>query len=200
MLNILQQTISILGLACVGVLFALVFTTTSRFPSQTTSVPGMQPERLNPCLMDRDGRLQGNLFGAIRQTIDWSGEDLLCEGMIRPGGDGIRLIFSRNSTSSTARIVLVIGIGNLGPGETGEDLPANVTLIDEATGRFFNAQGIERCWATVQEQQQLSKNPVAVYRVDGELYCVGSLPSVNGLESVTLHEVRFSGRLSVNTG
>jgi hypothetical protein len=199
-LNILQQTISILGLACVGVLFALVFTTTSRFPSQTTSVPGMQPERLNPCLMDRDGRLQGNLFGAIRQTIDWSGEDLLCEGMIRPGGDGIRLIFSRNSTSSTARIVLVIGIGNLGPGETGEDLPANVTLIDEATGRFFNAQGIERCWATVQEQQQLSKNPVAVYRVDGELYCVGSLPSVNGLESVTLHEVRFSGRLSVNTG
>lgn len=160
----------------------------------------MQPERFNPCLMDRDGRLQGNLFGAIRQTIDWSGEDLLCEGMIRPGGDGIRLIFSRNSTSSTARIVLVIGIGNLGPGETGEDLPANVTLIDEATGRFFNAQGIERCWATVQEQQQLSKNPVAVYRVDGELYCVGSLPSVNGLESVTLHEVRFSGRLSVNTG
>ncbi len=200
MLNILQQTISILGLACVGVLFALVFTTTSRFPSQTTSVPGMQPERFNPCLMDRDGRLQGNLFGAIRQTIDWSGEDLLCEGMIRPGGDGIRLIFSRNSTSSTARIVLVIGIGNLGPGETGEDLPANVTLIDEATGRFFNAQGIERCWATVQEQQQLSKNPVAVYRVDGELYCAGSLPSVNGLESVTLHEIRFSGRLSVNTG
>lgn len=150
--------------------------------------------------MDRDGRLQGNLFGAVRQTIDWSGEDLLCEGMIRPGGDGIRLIFSRNSTSSTARIVLVIGIGNLGPGETGEDLPANVTLIDEATGRFFNAQGIERCWATVHEQQQLSKNPVAVYRVDGELYCAGSLPSVNGLESVTLHEIRFSGRLSVNTG
>ena len=149
--------------------------------------------------MDRDGRLEGELFGAVRQTINWRGEDLLCEGMIRPGGDGIRLIFSRNSPSSTARLVLVIGIRDIGPGETGEDLPANVTLIDEATGRFFNAQGIERCWATVEEQQQLSEKPAAVYRVDGELYCAGSLPSVNGRESVTLDDVRFSGRLSVNT-
>ena len=149
--------------------------------------------------MDRDGRLQGELFGAVRQTIDWRGEDLLCAGMIRPGGDGIRLIFSRNSPSSTARLVLVIGIRDIGPGETGEDLPANVTLIDEATGRFFNAQGIERCWATVEEQQQLSEKPAVVYRVDGELYCAGSLPSVNGSESVTLDDVRFSGRLSVNT-
>ncbi|MCZ6517403.1 MAG: hypothetical protein O6763_07945 [Gammaproteobacteria bacterium] len=199
MLNILQQTISILGLACVGVLFALVFATSSRFPSQTPSIPGLQPREFNPCLMDRDGRLQGDLYGAVRQTIDGGGEDLLCAGMIRPNGDGIRFIFSHNTPSSTAGLMLVIGISNLGPGETGEDLPANVTLIDEATGRFFNAQGIERCWAAVQEQRQLSIKPVAVYRVDGELYCAGSLPSVNGLESVTLHGVRFSGRLSVNT-
>jgi hypothetical protein len=198
-LNILQRTISILGLACVGVLFALVFTTSPRFSSRTASVPGIRPVEFNTCLMDRDGRLQGELFGAVRQTIDWRGEDLLCAGMIRPGGDGIRLIFSRNSPSSTARLVLVIGIRDIGPGETGEDLPANVTLIDEATGRFFNAQGIERCWATVEEQQQLSEKPAAVYRVDGELYCAGSLPSVNGSESVTLDDVRFSGRLSVNT-
>ena len=156
-MNILHQTISILGLACVGVLFALVLVTGSGFSSQTASVPGIQPEEFKSCLMDRDGRLQGDLFGAVRQTIDWHGEELLCEGMIRPGGDGIRLIFSRNSTSSTARLVLVIGIATLGPGETGEDLPANVTLIDEATGRFFNAQGIERCWATVQEQHQIRR-------------------------------------------
>ena len=195
----LHHTISIFSLTCVGVVVALLFVTTSRIPSQTPNVPGLQPAKFDVCLMDRAGRLQGDLFGAVRQTIDWSGDELLCEGMIRPDGNGIRLIFSRNSTSSTARLVLVIGIDDLGPGETGEDLPANVTLIDEATGRFFNAQEIERCWATVEEQRQLTNDPVAIYRVDGELYCAGSLPSVNGRESVTLDDVRFSGRLSVNS-
>jgi hypothetical protein len=77
------------------------------------------------------------------------------------------------------------------------DLPANVTLINESNGIFYNAQGRERCWASVSDQQAIPAAQGKAYRIDGELYCVGSLPAVNGGGSVTLDDVRFSGRLSV---
>jgi len=187
----------IIGFVCVAVIAALPFAT---IPDQETSlfaVSELPADGLRACTMDRDGTLQGTLFGDLSQTIDWTGKDLLCDGMTRP--DGVLLVFARRTTGQTGGLMLMIGIRQLKPGQTGVDLPANVTLINESSGIFYNAQGRERCWVSISGQRAIPYARGKAYRIDGELYCAGSLPAVNGGGSVTLDDVRFSGRLSLDS-
>jgi hypothetical protein len=160
-------------------------------------VGSMSAPGLGPCTMDRDGYLNGRLFGAIEIDFDWAGAALACDGNARPDNRGLRLFFAGTPDNAQERLVLVLGI-EAGLDElAGNEHEVNLTVIDEGEARFFNS-GEERCWTRVDEVVQYG--PGEAYRVDGELYCAGALPSLTDGASVTLSSIVYSGRLRLEDG
>ena len=54
------------------------------------------------------GYLATNLHGALSLAVDWSADDLSCEGMPRPGGEGARLRFA--GSEGERNIAIIIGL------------------------------------------------------------------------------------------
>jgi hypothetical protein len=152
-----------------------------------------------PCTLQPEGFLRGRFFGALNLTADWSGAGLYCDGMERPGGDGVRLFFAK-AQGGGERLSVLIGIDGRPADLEGQERPANVTVIDEQAGRFFSSGGPGRCWASIASVAVLPRaqgRPTG-YRIDGLVYCVGALPSVGDGTSLTLGELQFAGRVSAD--
>lgn len=165
-------------------------------PSRAVPDSGLAaPRDMAPCVMNSAGYLNGRLYGALTSTIDWHGIGMTCDGMTRPNNQGIRLVFASAEFDESERLIFVIGIdgeiGNL----TGKETKANITIIDEGSGRFFSAGRQDRCWTTVQSVEPAGDQMQSVYQVAGDLYCATALPSLTGKGSVTLGDFRYSGRL-----
>lgn len=188
-----EQVIRVFSVFCIALVGWLVFTMPPGPATPAGQISGIAPEDLPPCLLDRSGYLRGGLYGDIRTDIDWQGTGLLCDGMMRPDGDGIRLVFT---TGDSAGMVLLLGIAETGPGATGKDLPTNITIIDGASSAFFSTPDTDRCWTTILSQVRLRSG---AWRVEGELYCVSAIPAVSGPGAVTLSDFSFAGRLSGDT-
>lgn len=141
--------------------------------------------------------LRGRFFGALSLTADWSGPDLIYDGMQRPDGKGVRLFFARNQPGG-ARVSVLIGIDGRPEELVGAERPANVTVIDGKQSRFFSAGGPGRCWASIKSVTALNQGSRghAGYRIDGLVYCVGALPSLRDRSSLTLSELQFAGRVT----
>lgn len=157
--------------------------------------PAIPPERAGPagCAVSPPGFLAGRLYGDLDLPLDWRGSRLRCDGMLRDD-DGLRLMFAGPVEGATGELVVLIGIGGTLAGIEGAERPANVTLIDQRTGRFYATGGPGRCWTTV-----LAADPIpdGSYRLTGTLYCAGALPALQDAGSVTLGDVRYAGRLAV---
>lgn len=136
------------------------------------------------------GRLETELFGALRGPIEWSGGALACEGMPRPAQRGARLRFS--GTAGDIELAFLISVPGLEPGRVAAELPSNVTLIEEGDGRFFSTSDIDSCWADLEHNEPVDDG-ARRYRVAGTLYCIAPLAEVNGDASVTIEEAAFSG-------
>lgn len=150
----------------------------------------------HPCTLRPDGFLRGRFFGALSLTANWSGAGLYCDGMPRPDGKGVRLFFAREQPG-IGRVAVLIGIDGRPEDLVGADRPANVTVIDERAGRFFSTGGPGRCWASISSVIALPRaSGIAGRRIDGLVYCVGTLPSVTDRSSLTLGELRFAGRVT----
>jgi hypothetical protein len=163
----------------------------------TAAAPRLDsPPELHVCLMDRDGYLTGRLFGAIDFAVDWVGSALSCDGNARPGDQGLRLFFAGAPGNSAERLVIVLGIGTRIENLNGEEHDANLTIIDEARDRFYNS-GANRCWTRVFDVVPLAATPDQVYRVDGEIYCAGAIPSLTDTTSITPGTLSYSGRLTL---
>lgn len=167
-------------------------------PAVPNGVPAATSEN-QPCTLRPEGFLRGRFFGALNLTADWSGANLYCDGMQRPGGDGIRLFFAR-AQQGGERISVLIGIDGRPAELVGKERPANVTVIDEQAGRFFSSGGPGRCWASIASVAPLPPTGTAPagYRIDGLVYCLGALPSVGDRSSLTLSELEFAGRVSAD--
>lgn len=146
------------------------------------------------CRSVHDAYLSGTLFGAVNRSIEWRGTDMRCEGGSRPGGDGIRLVFAAPDEADGDRLVFVIGISGSVDELTEAERLANVTVIDESSGRFFSSRGQDRCWTTVASVNGDGTR----FRIGGEFYCSGSLPSLSDGSSISLRDFRYSGRLSLD--
>lgn len=159
-------------------------------PAATLTGPPVLP----PCVMDKPGYLSGEIFGSISLTMDWQGSALSCDGNRRPQDKGLRLFFAGHLEGGADQIVLVLGIdasaADFGPRE----YPVNVTLIDESAGGLYHS-GPDRCWTRVTELVGLDHGRGQTFRVDGEIYCVGAIPSLSDQGSITLGEIAYSGRL-----
>ena len=154
------------------------------------------PPELGPCVMDREGYISGQFFGAVNADLDWTGAALACDGHARPADRGLRLFFAGTLGDRTDRLVLVLGIAAGIDELVGGEHDVNLTIIDEAADRFYNS-GKDRCWTRVFDVVALEPTAGEAYRVDGELYCAGAIPSLTDAASITPGIVSFSGRLTL---
>jgi hypothetical protein len=151
------------------------------------------------CALGADGFLRGQFFGALSLTADWSGPGLTCDGMQKPDGAGVRLFFAGDRPGG-GRVSLLIGLGGRAGELAGAERPANITVIDEQEGRFFNSGGPGRCWASIGSVTPFPRpaGGIAGSRIDGLVYCVGALPSVGDRASLTLSDLEFSGWIAAD--
>jgi hypothetical protein len=156
-------------------------------------IPAPPPAATAGCRLTPPGYLQGRLYGDLAQTLNWRGDELRCDGMLR-GEDGLRLMFGGAGSAGQGSLTLVVGIAGSFAGLPGSERPANVTLIDESAGRFYATGGFGRCWTQVAAAEPAG--PVD-YRISGTLYCAGALPALQGAGEVTLGDLRYAGRLII---
>ena len=193
-----SRAISLLGAA--GVLLSGALALLQPLPPKIPAGNAAKNEHRR-CLLHPDGYLRGRFFGALSVTADWSGAGLLCDGMERPNGAGVRLFFAPEKPGADP-VAVLIGLDGRPEDLPGAERPANVTVIDEKRGRFFSTGGPGRCWASISSVSPLpgplpgAGGANAGYRIEGLVYCVGALPSVGDRSSLTLGEIRFAGRVS----
>jgi hypothetical protein len=192
----LHALTSLIGLAVVGFLSYLVWSQEPTAVKRADSQSLAAPPQLGPCLMDREGYLVGQMFGAIPLHMDWQGTSLSCDGNARPSDRGLRLFFAGTPGGEAERLVLVLGIDSTLDVLAGAEHNVNFTLIDEGRSRFYNS-GKDRCWTRVHDLVPLTGDAANSYRVDGQLYCAGAIPSLSDQGSVTLGSVSYSGRLTL---
>jgi hypothetical protein len=155
------------------------------------------PVAMTPATCAPDGHLQVVLHGAIRASLDWQSDQLSCEGMPRPEGRGARLRFSGpfEDAGDEKTVAIILGIPDLEQGSTGNELPTNVTLIEEGIGRFFGTQDTSGCWTDIGQQEPLADTAGGTYRIAGTVYCVSPLAELNGGSSINFTELSFAGQL-----
>ena len=142
------------------------------------------------------GQLLGRLYGGIEAELNWRKDALECAGMPRPDDEGARLRFSGSIGDGEQRrhLLFILALPTLRRGETGAELPATITVIEEDAGRFFSNGENPVCWADI-DSQQLVLEPDG-YAVSGIAYCVAPLAELNGSSSVSFADLRFAGQLS----
>ena len=138
------------------------------------------------------GYVRTSFYGEYSGPVDWSAGDLDCAGMPRPNGQGARLRFA--GQSGDLAIAIIVAMPELERGSTAQELPSNVTVIEEGSGRFFSTSGLESCWTDIVSQQRIDESSDA-YFIAGTLYCIAPLAEVNGDSSVTVRELQFGGEL-----
>jgi hypothetical protein len=129
-----------------------------------------------------EGSLHARLQGAVDAEIDWADGVPQCKGGLRPDGDGVRLIYKGSIPEGP--LLVVIGIGPLRAGETARDVPVNLTIVREGTGRFFATQGNDKC--AMDEVRQEPVGESQVYRLTGRGYCIQPARAVGGEGAVLM--------------
>jgi hypothetical protein len=135
------------------------------------------------------GYLQADFVGGIDTTIDWSVDEINCDSMPRPNGEGVRLRFSGRVANEW--LAIIIAMPGLVREQVGKELPSNITVTVEGSGRFFSTPNLDSCWTDIGEQERLSDNAER-YTLTGTLYCVAPLGELNGKATVTISELSFS--------
>lgn len=141
-----------------------------------------------------DGYLSGEIYGAIRTTLNWGRGDLECEGMPRPEGSGARLRFAGQAGAGGQALAIIIAMPDFTRDKTGTEFSANVTLIEEGNGRFFSTPDLDNCLCDIAGVRPVADTDDQV-AVSGVLYCVSPLPEINGDSSVSIPELAFAGLL-----
>jgi hypothetical protein len=129
------------------------------------------------CIPADEGELVARLQGAISAEVNWGPGLPQCRGGMRPGGDGIRLLY-KGDVPGEGRLLVVIGIGPLRAGESARNVPVNLTLVREGTGVFYATQGNDKC--AMDEVTQEPAGDPQVYRLTGRGYCVQPARAVGG--------------------
>ena len=136
-----------------------------------------------------NGAVAASLYGGIETQIDWSADDMDCDSMQRPDGKGVRLRFVGNVSGE--RLAIIVALPSLRAGDSGVEIPSNVTATVEGSGRFFSTPNLDSCWTEVNSQAKVAAEEHA-YAIEGTLFCVAPLGEINGDTAVSIPEFRFS--------
>jgi len=141
-------------------------------------VPGTGSGTSNAlCVPADEGLLRARLQGAIDVDLDWATGVQHCKGGPRPDGEGVRLIY-KGDAPGEGPLLLVLGIGPLRAGESARDVPVNLTIVREGTGRFYSTRGDDKC--AMDEVRQEPTGDPQVYRLTGRGYCMQPARAVAG--------------------
>jgi len=150
-----------------------------------------------------DGGLRVEFYGGLETAIEWNSNQLECQGMPRPNGAGARLRFAGKvgNGKESVPLAIILGIPSLERGQSSKELPTNVTVIDEAHGRFFATQDVDSCWSDIDRHQPSDNSSTrpGEYVVDGILYCVSPLAELHGSGSLRLSDLHFTGLIDWKT-
>lgn len=139
-----------------------------------------------------NGMVESALYGGIEAEIHWSTDDMVCSSMQRPDDAGVRLQFT--GEVSGERLAVIIALPNLRPGDSGVEIPSNVTATVEGSGRFFSTPDLDSCWTEVFSQTKLAEDDK--YAIEGTLFCITPLGEINGDAAVSIPEFSFSSILT----
>lgn len=184
-----EQTLALFNLGCIAAIGWFAFHLITVEPQDAG---WLAPREMSACVMDQDGYLRGALYGAIQAELDWSGAGMLCDGMTRPQGQGIRLVFGEQTDPDLPGLVIVLGLADAELGTDVGEIKANVTIIDQTNGKFYSTQEEPRCWTRITKQLLLSGTVEETWRLDGHLYCASALAALAGPGSVTLDDIEYS--------
>jgi hypothetical protein len=98
------------------------------------------------CLETGDGYLRMRLRStdAPDQEVDWKNADMQCEGGLRPGGAGMRMVFA-GPLNDGHRLRVVFGVAADAGVIVARDVPTNVTVIYEDEQKVFSTAGDNKC-------------------------------------------------------
>ncbi len=150
------------------------------------------------CLPGGQGFLDARLGGALEADLQWRGEQLDCTGMLRPGGDGLRLRFAGRLPSGDA-LALVFAAPSLAEGQAARGVPVNVTVLHESEGRIYGTMGPDRCVLDEVEQRPVrgAAPPGRSWSVRARGFCTEPARAVGGGGNLFLARFDFVGRLDV---
>lgn len=162
--------------------------------------PPNSTDQASGCLPAGDGFFRARLDGELQMRLDWTEPQLTCEGMARPGGNGIRLSFRREQQGH-GPLLIVLGIAGLSESSSGKALPTNVTIIEERTSRVFGTLGDDKCTVDDLRQELLApwRRESRVYRVTGRGFCIEPALIVGGESRVLMSTFDFAGQVQYET-
>ena len=175
-----------------------------RQAASSTSAPAPaapnSTDQASGCLPAGDGFFRARLDGDLQMRLDWTEPQLTCEGMARPGGNGIRLSFRREQQGH-GPLLIVLGIAGLSESSSGKALPTNVTIIEERTSRVFGTLGDDKCTVDDLRQELLApwRPESRVYRVTGRGFCIEPALIVGGESRVLMSTFDFAGQVQYET-
>ena len=147
-----------------------------------------------------DAYLEARLAGAIDAELHWQAADLECDGMRRPDGKGLRIVFKGPVAGS--RLTLVFGAPRLAEGESARAVPVNVTLIREG-GALYGTRGEDKCVLDEVRQEPLpaptppDKHPARHWRIEARGFCLEPARAVDGgRDAILVSRFDFRGQLA----
>ncbi len=134
------------------------------------------------------GFLAAELYGSIERELSWTASDMLCESMLRPDGEGVRLRFT--GETAERRLAIILALPDLERGATARELATVATLTVEGSGRFFSTPNLASCWSDIITQDPLDDSEQR-FAIEGILYCVAPLGEVNGDAAISIPQLEF---------
>jgi hypothetical protein len=146
------------------------------------------------CLPDDAGFLSMRLRGSIEAEIRWEAPALVCTGMSRPDGRGLRLRFA-GPLDGGGELAVVFAAPELAMGASARGVPVNVTLLDAEGERIYGTLGDDRCVFDEVGQQELADAslPPQSYRIEARGFCTAPARALDGEGAVLLTRFDFAG-------
>ena len=145
------------------------------------------------CLPTGDGYLRARVAGAIDANIDWPNSGTWCAGEPKSKPDGVRVSF-RRAGGVRPRLLFIFGLTGVRPGKPLREGRANLTVIDEGTGRVYGTLGDRRCTIDSLSQRRLAAPHR--YRVEAHGFCTQPARAVRGTGDILVSRFDFAGEVN----
>jgi hypothetical protein len=141
-----------------------------------------------------DAFLEARLAGALDAELHWQAAEMLCDGMRRPDGKGLRIRFEGRLAGES--LTLVFAAPRLAEGESARAVPVNVTLIRSGAA-IYSTRGEERCLLDEVRQAPLAAPAGAAHRwrIEARGFCLDPARAVGGSDAILLSRFDFRGQL-----
>ena len=151
-------------------------------------LPALAEDAASDCIPGGGGALRMEISGDFDAAVDWSNAGTRCAGGPRPGGDALRLMFSRPDEA----LLVVIGITGLERGAVATGLPANLTIVREGRAEFFGSLGADACLVDVTDNSPIPGSTDA-FRVSGTGRCLAPIEAVAREGEIRVAPFEFTG-------